>query len=72
MVAESCRCWARIDAVYYAFGKLLQLFPAKLLHQIAQEAAGLPGWLFNENYDPVGSLAETIALLLRSPASRPA
>ncbi len=31
---------------------------------LAQAAAGLPQWLFDESYDAVGDLAETIALLL--------
>ena len=35
----------------------------------AAEAAGIPDWLFEESYTVVGDLAETIALLLRSPGS---
>ena len=55
-------------AVYFlAGGKPRQLVPAKLLRQLAQEAAGLPEWLFDESYDSVGDLAETIALLLPPP-----
>lgn len=58
-------------AVYFlAGGKPRQLVPAKLLRQLAQEAAGLPGWLFDESYDSVGDLAETIALLLPPPTGR--
>lgn len=34
------------------------------LHQWAADAAGLPLWLFEESYDAVGDLAETIALVL--------
>ena len=49
---------------FLAGGKSRQLLPAKLLRQTAQETAGLPGWLFDESYDSVGDLAETIALLL--------
>jgi DNA ligase-1 len=42
--------------------------PTKLLRLLAQEAAGLPEWLFDESYDAVGDLAETIALLLPPPS----
>ncbi len=55
-------------AVYFlAGGKPRQLVPNKLLRLLAQEAAGLPEWLFDESYEAVGDLAETIALLLPSP-----
>jgi DNA ligase-1 len=55
-------------AVYFlAGGKPRQLVPARLLRQLAQEAAGLPEWLFDESHDSVGDLAETIALLLPPP-----
>ncbi|MDB5869591.1 MAG: ATP-dependent ligase, partial [Polaromonas sp.] len=52
---------------FLAGGKPRQLVPAKLLRQLAQEAAGLPEWLFDESHDAVGDLAETIALLLPPP-----
>src|SRR6478609_11869126 len=56
-------------AVYFlAGGKPRQLVPTKLLRLLAQEAAGLPEWLFDESYDAVGDLAETIALLLPPPS----
>lgn len=56
-------------AVYFlAGGKPRQLVPTKLLRTFAREAAGLPEWLFDESYDAVGDLAETIALLLPPPA----
>jgi DNA ligase 1 len=56
-------------AVYFlAGGKPRQLVPTKLLRLLAQEAAGLPEWLFDESYEAVGDLAETIALLLPAPA----
>ena len=56
-------------AVYFlAGGKPRQLVPSKLLRQLAQEAAGLPEWLFDESYEAVGDLAETISLLLPPPA----
>ncbi|HSU22567.1 MAG TPA: ATP-dependent DNA ligase, partial [Variovorax sp.] len=56
-------------AVYFlAGGKPRQLVPTKLLRALAQEAAGLPEWLFDESYDAVGDLAETLALLLPPPS----
>jgi len=55
-------------AVYFlAGGKPRQLVSAKVLRQLAQQDAGLPEWLFDESYDSVGDLAETIALLLPPP-----
>ena len=55
-------------AVYFlAGGKPRQLVPTRLLRQLAQQAAGLPEWLFDESYESVGDLAETIALLLPLP-----
>lgn len=52
-------------AVYFlAGGKPRQLVPTRLLRELARGAAGLPEWLFDESYDAVGDLAETIALLL--------
>jgi len=55
-------------AVYFlAGGKPRQLVPSKLLRSFAREAAGLPEWLFDESYDAVGDLAETISLLLPPP-----
>jgi len=55
-------------AVYFlAGGKPRQLVPTKLLRELAQQAAGLPPWLFDESYDAVGDLAETISLLLPAP-----
>jgi DNA ligase-1 len=54
-------------AVYFlAGGKPRQLVPT-MLRALAQEAAGLPEWLFDESYDAVGDLAETLALLLPPP-----
>ena len=56
-------------AVYFlAGGKPRQLVASKVLRKLAQEDAGLPEWLFEESYDSVGDLAETIALLLPPPA----
>lgn len=57
-------CWA----VYFLTGnRPRQAVPAKRLHAIAAEAAGLADWLFAESYDAVGDLAETIALILPPP-----
>jgi DNA ligase 1 len=57
-------CWA----VYFLTGnRPRQAVPAKKLHEIAADAAGLPMWLFEEAYDSVGDLAETIALILPPP-----
>jgi len=58
-------------AVYFlAGGKPRQLVPNKLLRLLAQEAAGLPEWLFDESYEAVGDLAETISLLLPPPTDQ--
>ncbi|CAJ0890300.1 hypothetical protein AMST5_04033 [freshwater sediment metagenome] len=52
-------------AVYFlAGGKPRQLAPTKLLRRLALEEAQLPEWLFEECYQTVGDLAETLALLL--------
>ncbi|MES2259052.1 MAG: ATP-dependent DNA ligase [Pseudomonadota bacterium] len=58
-------------AVYFlAGGKPRQAVPAKLLRQYATERAGLDEWLFEECYQAVGDLAETIALILPAPGRR--
>ncbi|MEP6723757.1 MAG: ATP-dependent DNA ligase, partial [Variovorax sp.] len=58
-------------AVYFlAGGKPRQLVPTKLLRLLAQQAAGLPEWLFDESYEAVGDLAETISLLLPPPTAQ--
>ena len=55
-------------AVYFlAGGKPRQLVPTRLLREQARLAAGLPEWLFDESYEAVGDLAETISLLLPAP-----
>ena len=52
-------------AVYFlAGGKPRQTVPTRLLREIATRAAGLPDWLFEESYQAVGDLAETIAHVL--------
>ena len=52
-------------AVFFLTGrKLRRLVPTALLKQLTIELSGLSPWLFQECYDNVGDLAETIALLL--------
>jgi DNA ligase-1 len=47
-----------------------QAVPSRRLATWASEAAALPLWLFEESYDAVGDLAETIALILPPPTAR--
>ncbi len=55
-------------AVYFLCGgRPRQLVPTKLLRELPVQSPGLPPWLFEECYQAVGDLAETISLLL--PAS---
>ncbi|HZV98069.1 MAG TPA: cisplatin damage response ATP-dependent DNA ligase, partial [Methylophilaceae bacterium] len=52
-------------AVYFlAGGRPRQLVPTKVLRALVLQASSLPEWLFEESYQAVGDLAETIALLL--------
>ena len=52
-------------AVYFlAGGRPRQLVPTRLLRELATQLADLPDWLFEESYQAVGDLAETISLLL--------
>ncbi len=63
--ADPARHGAAAWAIYFlAGGKPRQLAPTKLLRQLAIEEARLPEWLFEESYQRVGDLAETLALLL--------
>ena len=56
-------------AVYFlAGGRPRRLVPTKLLRELAIHVSGIPPWLFEESYEAVGDLAETIALLM--PASK--
>jgi DNA ligase-1 len=58
-------------AVYFlAGGKPRQAVPAKLLWQYAIEYSGIDEWLFDECYQAVGDMAETIAHILPPPALR--
>ena len=52
-------------AVYFlAGGKPRQVLPTALLREAACRRAGIDEWLFEECYQAVGDLAETIALVL--------
>ena len=52
-------------AVYFlSGGRPRQLVPTRLLRDMATEASGIEAWLFEESYQSVGDLAETISLLL--------
>lgn len=52
-------------AVYFlSGGRPRQLVPTRLLRDMATEEAGIEPWLFEESYQSVGDLAETISLLL--------
>ena len=55
-------------AVYFLSGrKLKRLVKTRSLRQWCADEAGFPDWLFEESYDVVGDLAETISLLLPPP-----
>jgi DNA ligase-1 len=57
-------------AVYFLSGhRPRQALATAKLRALAADAAGIPLWLFEESYDAVGDLAETIAHLL-PPSSR--
>ncbi|MES2636327.1 MAG: ATP-dependent DNA ligase [Pseudomonadota bacterium] len=52
-------------AVYFlSGGRPRQLVPTKLLKELTLTISGLPLWLFEECYQSVGDLAETMTLLL--------
>ncbi len=56
-------------ALYFlAGGKPRQVVKTSLLKLWAQEASGVPEWLFEESYQAVGDLAETIAYIVPSSA----
>ena len=55
-------------ATYFlAGGRPRQSVPTRLLRELAGERAGIDEWLFEECYQAVGDLAETIAHLLPPP-----
>jgi DNA ligase-1 len=58
--------WA---SYFLAGGKPRQVVASRLMREAALEATGLPEWLFEESYQAVGDLAETIAHLLPPPES---
>ena len=65
--AEDC-AWA----VYFlAGGKPQKLVATRVLREAAYEVAAIPEWLFDECYQAVGDLAETIALLLPEQSAGP-
>lgn len=52
-------------ALYFlSGGRPRQLVPVRLLHELAVTHSGLAPWLFEESYQAVGDLAETISLIL--------
>ena len=58
-------------AVYFlAGGKPRQVLPTATLRTMAVQRAGIPEWLFEECYQAVGDLAETIAHVLPPAATR--
>jgi DNA ligase 1 len=55
-------------ATYFlAGGKPKQAVASSVLRQAALKASGLPDWLFEESYQAVGDIAETIAAVLPPP-----
>jgi DNA ligase 1 len=62
---------APVDAAWAVFflagGKPKQTVPTKVLRQAVLAASGLSEWLFEESYQAVGDLAETIAHVLPAP-----
>lgn len=58
-------------AVYFlAGGRPRQVVPAGALRLIARQRAGIPDWLFEECYQAVGDLAETVAHVMPEPRAR--
>jgi len=53
--------WA---VLFLSGGRPRRLVPARTMREAAIAASGLPEWLFEECYQAVGDLAETIALVL--------
>ncbi|AWM90637.1 ATP-dependent DNA ligase [Pseudomonas sp. 31-12] len=52
-------------AVYFlSGGRPRQLVPVRVLRELAVDFSGLEPWLFEESYQAVGDLAETISLVL--------
>ena len=60
-------------AIYFLVGeRIKRLVTTGLLRQWAVEEAGITPWLFEECYDRVGDLAETISLVIKSVDIEPA
>lgn len=66
--AEAVPADAAWATYFLAGGKPRQAAPTALLRTLAAQQAGLSDWLFEECYQAVGDLAETIALVLPPPA----
>ena len=59
-------------AIYFLVGeRIKRLVPTGLLRQWAVEEANITAWLFEECYDRVGDLAETISLVINSVNAEP-
>jgi DNA ligase 1 len=65
---------APLDAAWATYflsgGKPRQVVPTGTLRWLACQRAELPEWLFEESYQAVGDLAETIAHVLPAPSTR--
>ncbi len=66
--AEAPAADAAWATYFLAGGRPRQAVPTALLRAVALRAAGIEDWLFEECYQAVGDLAETIALVLPPPA----
>ena len=64
IAASADAAWA---VFFLAGGKPRQVVPTALLRALACERAGVAAWLFEEAYQAVGDLAETIAHVLPPP-----
>ncbi|TWT91370.1 ATP-dependent DNA ligase [Neorhodopirellula pilleata] len=62
--AQSSRADAAWAAHYLSGRRAKRLVRTGTLRRLAAEAADIPDWLFDESYDAVGDLAETISLLV--------
>jgi DNA ligase-1 len=65
--ATADAAWA---AYFLAGGRPRQAVPARVLREIAVMRAGIDDWLFEECYQAVGDLAETIAHVLPPPRTQ--
>ncbi|MBX3604280.1 MAG: ATP-dependent DNA ligase [Piscinibacter sp.] len=66
--AEAAPADAAWATYFLAGGKPRQVLPTAVLRVLACTRAGIADWLFEECYQAVGDLAETIALVLPPPA----